>query len=458
VTTIVHPKSTFTRGVALGTAACFLHLTLAAVTPAGLGISEAHAQTGKERRVAVFLLPAKKAHKGDAQVLQTLVREEVSKLDGIRVLTGSPEPSESLATLAGQPLEDAIRALNDRDAATAQSILTNIYDNLIRHTGVIDKRLLARVLKARGVAFALSDQLTDAQTMIRASLNLWPEQRAAEYGYSLDVLQTYKGVERMRADEGTGGVAVITEPEGAEITIDGTVVGYAPVKQTDLAAGPHWVQASLDGFIRSGGFVDVGAGQDAVHRVQLRPRPNATAWSTVVGQLPRAFKSKSTANNTLPALTSLLEADELLVLRASPKRAGYQISGWYQTANNLSAVRLNLARDANFMGNLQQWLQSTLIAELAPDTEGLGLDAPPRAAVMAVADLDDDLFIDPNDPILKTKQTTAQKDITDEWWFWAAIGGVVTGLTVGAVLLFTGEEEGTGPVGSVSIDLHSIQE
>ena len=77
---------------------------------------------------------------------------------------------------------------------------------------------------------------------------------------------------------------------------------------------------------------------------------------------------------------------------------------------------------------------------------------------MAVAEEDDDLFIDPNDPILKSKVAVAKKSITDEWWFWASVGGVATALTVGAVVLFTGEDEGTGPVGSVSIDLYKVNE
>ena len=377
MTTIVHSKSTFTRGVALFTAATFLHLALSASLPQGTWSSEAQAQEGRERRVAVFLLPSKSSEKDDAQVLQTLLREEVGKLSGIRTLTGSPEPSKSLAALVGQSLEDAIRALNDRDAAKAQIILTDIYEKLIRYTGVMDKRMLARVLKARGVAYALSDQLTEAQSMIRASLNLWPEQRAAEYGYTLDVLQTYKGVERMRSEEATGGIAVITDPEGAEVSIDGTVVGYAPVKQSDLAPGLHWVQVSLDGHVRSGSFIEVVAGEEAAHRVSLQARTNEAAWKKVIGGLPRAFKSKSAASVTLPALISMLEADEVLVLRAIPQRSGYMIAGWYQSTNALNTVRLKLKRDANFMGNLQKWLQTTLIAEAGSSAEDVGLDAPP---------------------------------------------------------------------------------
>jgi hypothetical protein len=119
---------------------------------------------------------------------------------------------------------------------------------------------------------------------------------------------------------------------------------------------------------------------------------------------------------------------------------------------------LKLKRDANFMNNLQAWLQSTLIAEAGTSEDEVGLDAPPKAAVMAVAEEDDELFIDPNDPILKSKSTVAKKSITEEWWFWAAVGGVATALTVGAAVLFTGEQEGTGPVGSVSIDLHKVNE
>ena len=305
MTTIVHSKSTFVRGVALLTAGTFLHLCLSTTLPAGAWSAEAHAQEGRERRVAVFLLPSKASEKDDAQVLQTLLREEVDKLSGIRALTGSPEPSESLATLVGQSLEDGIRALNDRDAAKAQIILTDVFEKLTRYTGVMDKRTMARVLKARGVAYALSDQLAEAQAMMRASLNIWPEQRDAEYGYTLDVLQTFKGVQRMRSEEGTGGIAVVSEPAGAEVSIGGNVVGYAPVKQTDLPPGMHWLQVSLDGYVRHGAFVEVADGTEAATRVSLKPRANQAAWEKVIGGMPRAFKSKSAAGVTLPAPNSI---------------------------------------------------------------------------------------------------------------------------------------------------------
>lgn len=454
--TFENPPSNWFRFLAVLMAVAFFQLEWVALNQGTLAVQAGKASVGKERRVAVMVLPRKASGAGDAQVLQTLVRGEVAKLAGVRLLTGSPEPGASLAGTVGQQVEEGIRALNSRDHAAAEAALSAAYEELVRYTGALDRRLMARTLKGLGVARAMAGQITAAQDMMRASLNLWPSQRAPEYAYTLDVLQTFKGVERMREEQGRGTIAVVTEPEGAEISIDGRVRGYAPLAVADLEVGKHWVQAQYDGTMRSGSFVELAADEEVAHRVALQERPNMAAWKQVMKMIPRAFRSKTTARENLPALISLLQADEALVLQASARGRNYELSGWYAAGGNLQKVKVLLTRDASFLSGLQSFLSTTLVAEASPDTEGLGLDAPPSSSVLETAK-EDNLYIDPDDPILKTRGEEAQRSITREWWFWGAVGGVATALTVGAVFLLSGEDEGKGPVGSIHVQLNSIE-
>ena len=87
------------------------------------------------------------------------------------------------------------------------------------------------------------------------------------------------------------------------------------------------------------------------------------------------------------------------------------------------------------------------------------LDAPPPELLAAQLDTDpsgEELFIDPNDPILKVAKKTRAESITRQWWFWTAIGGTAAALAVGAVVLFAEGDEGKGPVGSVRLNFHDV--
>ncbi|MEC9071966.1 MAG: PEGA domain-containing protein, partial [Myxococcota bacterium] len=347
-------------------------------------------------------------------------------------------------------------ALADREHGAAETLFQGAFDVLSRHTGQLDRRLMARTLKGLGVARAMAGQVGPAQEMMGASLNMWPDQQPAEYAYSRDVLATFKGTQRKQMNQSTGNIMVATNPEGAEVSVDGVVVGVGPVSVPELAAGRHWVSVAEDGYVRSAAFVDVAPGESLGHRVVLEERPNREAWDTVIDKMPKAFRSKRTAKGVMPALVSILEADEVIVLQLD-KRGGYKLKGWHQSADGLAPAKLTLARDASFITNLNGFVDGTLNATVDENEQGI-LDAPPAdTTVMEVGgDPTDELFIDPNDPILKTKKKRRGRSITKEWWFWTAIGGTAAALTVGAIVLFSQQDEGKGPVGDLVINFNRV--
>lgn len=441
------------RVVAALTAFMFLNLEFAALSQGQVALQSAQAQ-GKTRRVAVFVLPATSSAAGDAQVLQTLLRQEVSRLVGVKLLTGTPDPEVNLGAEVAPQVEDGFRALNSKEGSKAETAFTAAYERLIRHTGKLDKRLMARTLKGLGVARVMTGQRRAGQQMMRASLNLWPDQYPPEYGYTLDVLNAFKEVQLEQSEQPSGAAAVLTDPAGASVSIGGEVSGYAPRDAQDLQPGLNWIEAELDGYVRAGAFVEVKSGEKVPQRFSLQPRANLSAYNKILGGLARARGSK--ADEMLVGLQALLKADEILALTIATKGSAYKFGGWHHTAAGSKDIDETITRDANFLQGLTTLVTLALNTQPAPAVEEVPLDGPPNASLVAGA-TDDDLVIDPNDPILKSKDDLASKPIYAEWWFWTIIGGVAAvGLGVGLVVGLSSGSESKGPVGDVQIGLHRV--
>jgi serine/threonine protein kinase len=71
---------------------------------------------------------------------------------------------------------------------------------------------------------------------------------------------------------GTGSIYVETRPAGATVSIDGRMVGTAPMRVPELAPGPHAVRVDLAGHKSMTTTAVVRAGQQSILRVSLEVR------------------------------------------------------------------------------------------------------------------------------------------------------------------------------------------
>ncbi|MGM0577337.1 MAG: PEGA domain-containing protein [Myxococcota bacterium] len=463
---MLHPRGKTYRTLAVLTAVGVFNLEMVALMHGRLTLPTARAQAqpeaparaaAEERRVALIVFPRRSADEGDAQVLQTLMRQEVERLKDVSVVTGSPDPAEDAQSVAADLVEAGFRALNVRDHVEAEARLSEAYEKLIRHTGPLDRRLMARALKGLGVARVMAGQMRAGKDMMRASLNLWPEQIPPEYGYTLDVLNAFKDVQRQRTEQASGSVDVVTEPAGAEVRIDGEVRGYSPVSVPDLAPGMHWVQAQLDGYVRQGSLVEVPSGEAEQVRYSLQARQDHDAYSDVMGDVQRRFGSRRVVGRANPKLIDMLRADDVLLVQVDPRGNGYRLTAWHGDAEGVEQAKKTIQRDADFLSNIQSFLTATLGAELGAEEAALRLDAPPKSSVLATGEEEEDLYIDPDDPILKSPEEEEEESVTSKWWFWAIVGGVAAGAVAGGVVLFSGTDAGSGPTGDITVDLHGLQ-
>ena len=78
--------------------------------------------------------------------------------------------------------------------------------------------------------------------------------------------------------ENTGSLAVITEPPGAEISVDGVFKGVSPVTIAGLAPGTHTVLITLEGYTNATTNISITPGQTQKYTLDLQK--NYTPSST----------------------------------------------------------------------------------------------------------------------------------------------------------------------------------
>jgi len=83
----------------------------------------------------------------------------------------------------------------------------------------------------------------------------------------------------------TGSLVINTTPSGAQILLDGNNVGTAPVTRTNLAAGNHTINATLDGYIPVEVQVRVIADQSVTSTIELK-KPSVIPGMTAPVPIP----------------------------------------------------------------------------------------------------------------------------------------------------------------------------
>jgi hypothetical protein len=73
---------------------------------------------------------------------------------------------------------------------------------------------------------------------------------------------------------GTGSLRVLSTPEGAELRIDGELVGHTPVQHAGVTAGDHIVEFRLKGYFDHKETMKVEGGREKVFSVDLKPVPS----------------------------------------------------------------------------------------------------------------------------------------------------------------------------------------
>ncbi len=446
-----------TRLLVASMATLMVPLEWAGLPSLELGAPSAFAAApSRDKKVALFVLSSS-GQNDIAATLGEAMRDMVDNLEGVRAVGPNGDDLVTLKQKAGPNVETGYRSLNDKDSASALKSFERAQQALEGYRGRLDRRLAARITKGLGVARVMEGDVAEGQESINTSLNLWSDQQGGEYAWTLDSRGAFREVVRSRDEGGVGALEVTTEPEGAAIRVNGEFKGFAApgLEIPGLTPGKHWVEASTDGYTRSGMFVDVLPGQSGIQHFDLEAVPSSSAVASNLKKLKRTIGGTG-AKKQLSALQRMTVADTVVALDVSQRDGGFFFQGWRHSASGSERIAKQVAQDDQFFNSLQGFMSEVLGAEPSPPMDELVLDAPPAANVFG-ADTGDDLFIDPNDPIFADGGEKGGDSITSEWWFWAVVGGVTAGLVAGGVVLFSDSGEGSGPTGNVVVNLNALQ-
>lgn len=462
ITSSLMPRSThrgrsraflpWARTVALVTAIAF-GLTATQLASGVLFATPAQASSPPpNKRVALYVVPKNRAAAGDAKVIEAFLRTEITRIVGASAVISGAEPPATIRSLLVPAIENGFRQLNERNGAAAEKIFERAYRDMLAYRGDFDKRVFARVLKGYGSAQVLAGNVGQGQDTIDTGLNLWPNQMLAEYGWTLDLRTAFNELTNRRAQLRPGSIEVDTEPAGATVRVNGVLRGFSPVIVQDLAAGRHFIETTIDGYQRSGMFVEVPSGDSSIHSVELEPMGHKGAFDAALKALERGLP-KGQVNPPMTELARVMSADAVVALELTSTNTGYTLSGFVKDGSaDPQRVTRTIPKDGEIASNLRTFLATVLKREVAADDSDLALDGPPQSSVMG----DGDIVIDPRDPIFRTREKKADDSVTSEWWFWALLGGVTAGLVVGGIALFSGDDQGSGPSGNLVINVNRL--
>jgi hypothetical protein len=469
LTTFVRARRSL-RVVAIATAVVFLNLLFALdvarlSSGAGFGVQGAWAQGAGTRRVAVFVLPAKDGDAQTAQVLNSIVRENVRQLGDVQLVTAVGTPGAELLPKIEQLADQGYSQLDRREVPQAVATFSQANDLLEKALPAVERRTHARVLKGLGVAKFLAGDAPAARDLVKRSLLIFPSQQAGEYDYSLEAKNLFRDARRELQDQATGTIEVTSLPPGAEVHVDHMLKGYTtagdPLRLQNLQAGPHFVRVVKGGYEAWAGYVELEPAGTARVSSTLTLSPNGKRFEALRDDAMQAIRSGRGVEPALKELRRLLDASEILVVLASDSPEGFNLTGFFLPPEGEAIpVDETVVQDATLYQSLRDLTAMTLGGEyLAQDV--LALDSPAGAATeVALSPMGagaEDLVLDPDSPIFAGTRRVEDDPVYKQWWFWTIVGVAVGGATAGIVLLSTSQgTSGGGPTGGVTVNLNQF--
>jgi hypothetical protein len=364
-----------------------------------------------------------------SSAVQIGLRLGISDVEGVSFV----HPVDALsAPPIGEELQNAFDSLDEiaeivrsGDAhdgfARADRAVLVFEDNLIavRRTQLVDAYMLAAVGRCRAGLERDCEERLRQVVAFRESLEYDAERYGEEASEVFDRA-------RSRALSGARGTLIVhTEPEGAEVYIDGRSYGPSPVTAEGLLAGQHYVTVKELGYEKLIARADVRGGRpnEAHYSLEENARSRLVvspeAQSAIRGELgePRAGDSIRSLGNTLGTTQVIVG-----VLRPA---AGGQVH-----------VQLYLYHVHTRL------LQAQAEATLTIDEAGMERARQVATDLYRGVDLSGGIEAPDDAPI----GGTPEPPIWEQWWFWTAIAGgaVLIAGAIAAGVLLGGQENVPG--------------
>lgn len=162
-----------------------------------------------------------------------------------------------------------------------------------------------------------------------------------EFGETVD-LSGGEIISFEKTGESKPAIAVVTDPDSAQISIDGKAYGFAPYKTSQVTASAHQVAVSLNGYVERMVNVKAISGYKLtlivklakdVNKVEPTPTPTATPKPEVKVEIlptPNGFlRVRESSSTTSQEVARVSPKDQFILIEESEDKSWYKIE--YQT-------------------------------------------------------------------------------------------------------------------------------
>jgi len=395
---------------------CIALLLIVVACPSG----RAAAQSG-ETTVSAVLVPEQGAGMPEVAVVSIGLRRGVDTVQGMRFVHAADAMSQQrMSDEAAQALDelDGIAEMvrrGDADAASASvegaiAAFENDLANVARGQ-LVDAYMLRALAECQRRRLRECREGFEYVVTFREGQEYDAERYPARHQALFDEVR-----DRLVADGVRGAVEIATEPEGAEVFVDGRSLGASPTTAEGLLVGMHYVTVKAVGYDK------------VVSRVEVNP----SYQETVHLELDRSERALLMERD-LPRIRSEMGAD-----RAGPFIRG--LRGYLYTQQVIvGAVRLAPGGSLDvqlFLYHLQtRHLLSQKHRVVPPGSPGIVAVEQMAIELYEGVDIQGTIAAPVDDLDLGESTPFWQK-----WWFWTAVG-VVAASGVAAIF-FLGQTEG----------------
>jgi len=402
--------------------------TLAFVVVGGLA-GGARAQDDEEEgpperdvTTTAVLIEEQGAGLAESTIVSIGLRRGVQRVEGVRflhaadLLSNENMSDEVIAAIEDlDAIADMVRTGDAREAQRRAEIAIEAFEGnleVVKRSQLIDAYMLRAAAACRqrdrhGCLGGFEYVVTFRESFEYATAR-YPRQFAGTF-------------ERVREDTlqngARGSIQVTTEPEGAEVFVDGRSYGPAPVTVLGLVTGRHYVTIKALGFEKVIRRITVYDDHEESYFIELSQSPRSLILQQNLPNI-RGELGRPRAGATIEGMKGYLFTNQLIlgVVRPAP---GNQIDVTLylydqRTRFKLAELRRTISADAAGMVMAQEMAQALY--------EGVDLTG-------AVEAPEQELVIDEPAPFWQ------------QWWFWTAVGVVVVSGIV-AIGFAGGQDDG----------------
>lgn len=408
---------------------------LLAVAWLSLPVRLASADEGEGRSTVVasaIVIPGEGVTASDASIASIGLRRGIAEVRGVRFMHPvdvlSPIDMTEDVQFGLEELEARIAQLRDGDVEDVADSTETLIELFEEHLDVVRREQLVNVYLANALARCRLGQQRECE---RRLARVFVFREGLSYDTDLfpaDLEGIFDRVQARTLEGRRAPLEIRTEPEGAEIYIDGRSYGPSPARADDLLVGDHYVTIKMLDRVRVVRRVNLGRNGSEVN-IELEPNPRALLVSS-----PEAFAALSAelgearAGANIRSLGATLGAAQVVIARLDEAPEGATLHVY------LYDVRT-------------RFLLAQREATIALGEQGI------EQARLLVADLYDGVDLSGAVELVEEANPERRAEPWEEWWFWTSIGAAVVAVGVGVgVGVSIASEPPAVPDGWIRID------